>query len=867
MQKSGFKDEAAYERHREKMAERSRQQSASKRDIGEIPPVKDPARRAACENDPELFCSTYLAKRFYLPWSMDQRKVLASAERIVREGGREAKVMPRGSGKALAVDTPIPTPDGWSTMGELSVGDKVFDEAGNRCNVTFATEVMYGRSCYDVTFEGGRSVTCDADHLWTVYRLNAESLCTLFTLSTAEIIQEWRQSQREHIVPACAAVDGLGEASPPRRIVSISRVSSVPVRCIQVDSPSHLYLCGRGMVPTHNTTLTSSACLRAILYGLRRYFVIVGPTQKYAERRLASDIVRTLETNQLIQEDFPEVCYPIQALGRIMNRARGQTCCGEPTFISILKDRVHLPWIPGSPSRGAIITAVGINGSIRGELFSLPDGSIIRPEMVFIDDIQTEESAKSVIQCEERIEIVNGAILGLAGPDTDISAFCTGTVIREGDAMSMLIDREISPEWQGAHYKMVYSFPKRMDLWEEYRQNRADELRNGGDGSVANAFYAERQTEMDAGAHVAWPDRYKRGKELSGIHRAMNFFLMEPERFACEGQGEPLRKSVSDGQLETAAVACRGNGFPRGMVPSQADFLTAGIDVGAYLHWWVVCAWTKSFDGWIIDYGTYPEQRFGYFTAEEAKKMKTLSRTHPGAREGSILAGLKSLEAKLLREYTQVAGGAMRISRLMADSGYLPDTVFDWVRQSPNQSLVLPSKGVFVGARHRPWSEYVKKPGGQLGWHWEIPPIGKGGVRVLHIDVNFWKSFVAERLLTAMGDKTALTLFGKPDSQQHRMFGDHCSAERRTTMLVKGTTREVDEWLCIPGRDNHLWDALIMSAAAAALQGATMSAAPVAGSARRPSLGELRGKAKATVGTGTGTRTGTGTVIRAGRTA
>ena len=40
-----------------------------------------------------------------------------------------------------------------------------------------------------------------------------------------------------------------------RQIVSVEPVSSVPMRCIAVDSPSHLYLAGESMVPTHNTAL------------------------------------------------------------------------------------------------------------------------------------------------------------------------------------------------------------------------------------------------------------------------------------------------------------------------------------------------------------------------------------------------------------------------------------------------------------------------------------------------------------------------------------------------------------------------------------------------------------------------------------
>jgi hypothetical protein len=72
-------------------------------------------------------------------------------------------------GKALATDTPIATPAGWSTMGALRPGDTVFDEAGTPCRVTFATEVMHGHPCYRVVFSDGTSVIADADHLWAVH--------------------------------------------------------------------------------------------------------------------------------------------------------------------------------------------------------------------------------------------------------------------------------------------------------------------------------------------------------------------------------------------------------------------------------------------------------------------------------------------------------------------------------------------------------------------------------------------------------------------------------------------------------------------------------------------------------------------------
>jgi DNA segregation ATPase FtsK/SpoIIIE-like protein len=71
-----------------------------------------------------------------------------------------------GAGKALALDTPIPTPQGWTTMGEVQVGGEVFDERGRRCTIIAATPVMHGRPCYEVEFSDGTVIVADAEHQW-----------------------------------------------------------------------------------------------------------------------------------------------------------------------------------------------------------------------------------------------------------------------------------------------------------------------------------------------------------------------------------------------------------------------------------------------------------------------------------------------------------------------------------------------------------------------------------------------------------------------------------------------------------------------------------------------------------------------------
>jgi replicative DNA helicase len=71
-----------------------------------------------------------------------------------------------GLGKALALDTPLPTPTGWTTMGEVAVGDVLLDADGRPTTVVAATEVLLGRPCFEVEFSDGTVLVADASHQW-----------------------------------------------------------------------------------------------------------------------------------------------------------------------------------------------------------------------------------------------------------------------------------------------------------------------------------------------------------------------------------------------------------------------------------------------------------------------------------------------------------------------------------------------------------------------------------------------------------------------------------------------------------------------------------------------------------------------------
>jgi phage terminase large subunit GpA-like protein len=104
------------------------------------------------------------------PWMHATTPYLVEPMESLTDRDHDAVVFvgPAQSGKALAVDTPIATPTGWTNMGGLQAGDEIFDERGKPCRVTFVTGVMQDRVCYEVAFDDGEVIVADAEHLWAV---------------------------------------------------------------------------------------------------------------------------------------------------------------------------------------------------------------------------------------------------------------------------------------------------------------------------------------------------------------------------------------------------------------------------------------------------------------------------------------------------------------------------------------------------------------------------------------------------------------------------------------------------------------------------------------------------------------------------
>lgn len=124
-----------------------------------------------CRKDIVYFAETYCAITHidYGTIKVQLRDYQKDMLKIMHENRMSAHKLSRQLGKALDVNTPIPTRDGFKRMGDIKEGDQIYAPNGKLVNVVYATEYQYDRKCYEVVLDTGAKVVADADHIWTVY--------------------------------------------------------------------------------------------------------------------------------------------------------------------------------------------------------------------------------------------------------------------------------------------------------------------------------------------------------------------------------------------------------------------------------------------------------------------------------------------------------------------------------------------------------------------------------------------------------------------------------------------------------------------------------------------------------------------------
>lgn len=134
---------------------------------------------------------------------------------LIADGEERAEIY---AAAPLALDTLVPTPNGWTTQGALKVGDHVFDENGKPCEVTYLSPILTDRECFEVEFDDGTVIVSDANHRWqtTDTRGQKPGLYAPAVVTTAQIAATLRAptGRLRHRIPVGGALGAPDVALP-----------------------------------------------------------------------------------------------------------------------------------------------------------------------------------------------------------------------------------------------------------------------------------------------------------------------------------------------------------------------------------------------------------------------------------------------------------------------------------------------------------------------------------------------------------------------------------------------------------------------------------------------------------------------------
>ena len=105
-------------------------------------------------------------------------KVLNSSQKFAVEtdSDRVLVVAGAGSGKAIPINTKIPTPKGKVLAKEIKVGDFIFDRVGKPTKVLGVYPQFEKKQVVEILLSNNSKVRCCEEHLWSYYNKNEENL-------------------------------------------------------------------------------------------------------------------------------------------------------------------------------------------------------------------------------------------------------------------------------------------------------------------------------------------------------------------------------------------------------------------------------------------------------------------------------------------------------------------------------------------------------------------------------------------------------------------------------------------------------------------------------------------------------------------
>ena len=515
------------------------------------------------------------------------------------------------------------------------------------------------------------------------------------------------------------------------------------------------------------STWLKVAAIWALVFGLRRFVVIIAATKPMAEVAV-DEIWKFCTEDTLFAADFPMFAVPLADVALTPQRCRVQTYKGVKTHICENSRYAYKRFaiLQGYPQTGGIIAARGADQAIRG--LNIDSN---RPDFIFLDDPQTDEDAKStgrdgrVDKIEARIQ---GALQGLGETNKTIAAVMASTPIEPNDISERYADPDRHSEWLTTTETLVVKFGPKELITQYLKELQKDNAVHDVLLTHSRAFYVAHRAEIEQGVEMMDDQDFDPQLEISAYQHALNrLHTMKPKAFYAECQMKP---TAAQGvyKLDASKVAERVNGVPFGIVPPPCDqgvlaYVDVNDDEGLR---WEIGAFGAGRIVAVLAYGRYPAG--GNLIPDGI----------PLSMKPKYLAPAMRTVARVIKSVRlQSAAGPEAVRGICFDGGWLTETVAQVCAELDGQDgvAVAWSKGFSATGYSRYHHEKAKVTEGLRAAE-ECHTWATANGQYLAINSDYWKEISQTSFLAPPLSESSSSFYGD-DPSAHFEFASEVAAE------------------------------------------------------------------------------------------
>lgn len=541
----------------------------------------------------------------------------------------------------------------------------------------------------------------------------------------------------------------------------------------------------------------------AILWGLVLYFALTQkrrfpacvPWADKALKRAFRFWKNALCFNERLLADYPEFCQPFAHSKGIAQRVPNvwwidtAALCGAQ--LTVGEGMIVLPDGLG------VLGGSTINGNIRGLNHPQADGSVLRPDMVLLDDVQDRKVARSTTMIRETIDIIDGDVAGCGQSGRDMPMLMACNCICVDDVSHHYLTTE---SWQSLKVPCIMRWPADWDAEQSIsRQLWSDLNEKLLSGDDPQGFYRKHRKEIVNGMQLSAPAVFKGAKNCPdaffGVIRM--YYKMGDEAFMAERQQSPLNRIEQAGEytLTAEVIIARTTQRKAHARPDWATTIIASTDLNpSYAASTVVLALSEDQTAAVLWYGLHKLDIARDATAAELQRRLHAELT----QHGKALAAMPTVP-----EFWAIDAGGAQF-----------DPVIRFAEQS-TQLCGIRAMG-FTGRGAKNYRQYGKtaiKSQRREQCHGCIDRKQGHIIKWVAWNADYWKEIAQRAWLGDAAAPGAVTLF----DGKHYDFAAQVCADK---LLGKGEIGGQMLWnfVRVPGK-NDFGDAMAQGYAATAYQG------------------------------------------------